>query len=145
MRRRQLCLQSSFLHSGSTWKDRPPSPSRSWGRFWWRWGPRKRRHTWFSLPLLPTAAPPPRPSDHHSPSIPEVEGLSLLRPWSKSCPCCRSSFAGKGHPVYPPFSLQNSRNLWGTGTLAWGAVQDWLKSRGRRQSGSTSLNSGWAL
>lgn len=36
---------------------------------------------------------------YHGPSIPEVEGLSLLRPWSKSCPCCRSSLAGKGHPV----------------------------------------------
>lgn len=27
-----LCLQSSFLHSGSTCRDRPSSPSRSWGR-----------------------------------------------------------------------------------------------------------------
>lgn len=26
-----LCLQSSFLHSGSTCRDRPSSPSRSWG------------------------------------------------------------------------------------------------------------------
>lgn len=51
---------------------------------------------------------------HPGPAIPEVEGLSLLRPCSKFCPCCRSSLAGKGHPVYPPFSLQNSRNLWGT-------------------------------
>lgn len=52
---------------------------------------------------------------HLGPAIPEVEELSLLISWSKFCPCCRSSLAGKGHPVYPPFSLQNSRKLWRTG------------------------------
>lgn len=54
---------------------------------------------------------------HPCPALPEVEELSLLRFWSKLYPCCRSSLAGKGHPVYPPFSLQNSMNLWGTRAL----------------------------
>lgn len=67
--------------------------------------------------VSPSSSPPPLALPEPGPAIPEVEGLSLLRPWSKFCPCWRSSLSGKGHPVYPPFSLQNSRNLWGTGTF----------------------------
>lgn len=87
----------------------PPSPGAGSHDF----GALERKEVSFVFLTYPTVLPP-------SPwlAIPEVEGLSLLRPWSKFSPCCRSSLAGKGHPVYPPFSLQNSRNLWGTGTLA---------------------------